>query len=270
MGEFTFEIWVKPDRSFPIGPVWRGTKAQMVNWAEYDNKPYASDSWWLVGNWLVDGFSRPHGFDAGDSREGSFGLQFYGGGRIRWMFADADLGMPTGKVWAVEVYPAAQTPSLLDDRWHSIACVRRWREPEGAALELWVDGKMIAHEDIPNRIDMRRFWDALPHPNNPKELRGWAIGSEVMTAWDYYFNQYEDYKGLVDEIRFWSRARSASELSNDWRRSVDDRAPGLVAHFAFDEGEGDIDHDQLDPRYQFRLHRRQPDSWSPDNAPLDR
>jgi hypothetical protein len=75
---------------------------------------------------------------------------------------------------------------------------------------------------------------------------------------------------LVDEIRSWSRARTPSELSKDWRRSVEDRAPGLVAHFALDEGEGDIVHDRLDPRYQFRLHRRQPDSWSPDNAPLDR
>ncbi len=56
------------------------------------------------------------------------------------------------------------------------------------------------------RVNMRQFWDSLPHPRNPKAVGGWCWGSEVMTAWNYYFTQYEDYKGLLAELRFWDRA----------------------------------------------------------------
>ena len=65
----------------------------------------------------------PDGFDAFDTRESTFSLQMYGGGRIRWMFADKDLEIP-GKVYAVQAYPAAAVTSFLDGKWHHIACVR--------------------------------------------------------------------------------------------------------------------------------------------------
>ena len=30
-GEFTFELWIKPDADFPVGPVWRAqTPSQLV------------------------------------------------------------------------------------------------------------------------------------------------------------------------------------------------------------------------------------------------
>lgn len=267
-GEFTFEVWIKPDESFPVGPVWRAGYNQLTNWSEADPEPYGSPGWWLPGNWLLDGHTRPEGFNAGDSREGTFSLQFYGGGRLRWMFADGKDGLPQGMVWAVQAWPASSTPSLLDGRWHHVAAVRRWREPEGARLELWVDGALVAQTDIPQRIDMRRWWDDLAHPDDPSELGGWAIGAEVMTAWNYAFTQYEDYKGLVDEIRLWDRAMSADEIAAHWREAVPPDASGLVGRYGFDEGQGTRIDDAQDASRPITLHKPQPRSWSGEDAPL--
>jgi len=38
-GEFTFEVWIKPDNSFPVGPTDRGTLGQLTNWAVQDERP---------------------------------------------------------------------------------------------------------------------------------------------------------------------------------------------------------------------------------------
>lgn len=88
VGEFTLELWIKPDNSFPVGDTDRGTIGQLTNWTEYDVRPYSRADWWYEGNWLLDGHTRPRGFSPSDSREGTFSLQFYGGGRLRWIFAD--------------------------------------------------------------------------------------------------------------------------------------------------------------------------------------
>lgn len=260
-GEFTLSLWIRPDAGYPVGPTYRASKMQLTHWSDADPEPYSSDGWWLPGNFLLDGHTRPAGFLAGATREGTFSLQFYGGGRLRWMFADGDLDVP-GKVWAVQAWPASSTSSLLDGQWHHVATVRRWREPQGATLELWIDGLRVAQTEIPDRVDMRRWWDALAHPDDPPELGGWAIGAEVMTAWDYVFNQYEDYKGLVDDLALWNRALTPEELAA--RPRSDD---GLVAHFGFDEGQGTRVADRLDPGYTLHIHRGTPRTWSPESAP---
>lgn len=267
-GEFAFEMWIKPDTGFPVGPVWRSGYNQLSNWSDADPEPYSSDGWWLSGNWLLDGHTRPRGFGPGDSREGTFSLQFYGGGRLRFMFADASEKMPKGMVHAVQAWPASDTPSLLDGSWHHVVALRRWREPSGATLELWVDGKRVGATDIPLRTDMRRFWNQLAHPDDPKELGGWSLGAEVMTAWNYAFTQYEDYKGLVDEVRLWGRAPSPDEIE-EWARGGPTRnAAQLLAHFPLDEQKGAILRDRLDQRSSWRLHRGTLRSWSAENAPV--
>lgn len=266
-GEFAFEIWVKPDAGYPVGTVWRGSYDQLKNWSDADPEPYSSDGWWLTGNWLLDGHTRPEGFRAGDTREGTFSLQFYGGGRLRFMFADDKASAPKGMVHAVQAWPASTTPSLLDGKWHHVVAVRRWREPAGATLELWIDGRRIAATDIPHRTDMRRFWDKLSHPGDPAELGGWSLGAEVMTAWNQVFTQYEDYKGLVSGMRFSGRAPSAAEIDG-WAKAAPlrDRA-GLLADFPLDEGTGDIVRDRIDPGYMLKLHRAGPRSWSAESPP---
>jgi hypothetical protein len=267
-GEFTLELWIKPDSKFPVGLTARGTIDQLINWSDFDPKPYSRGDWWYSGNWLLDGHTRPRGFSQGDTREGTFSLQFYGGGRLRWMFADSGTEIPVGKVWAAQAYPASTTPSLLDGKWHHVACVRRWIEETGAQLELWIDGRLIATEKIPQRVNMRKFWDQLPHPDNPKNLGGWSWGSEVMTSWNFFFTQYEDYKGLMDELRFYDRAKSADELANRWTETVTGGEKGLVGYFPMNEGKGKLTRDKLDQSRVITLHKLSKESWSKENAPV--
>jgi hypothetical protein len=266
-GEFSFEIWVKPDTSFPVGSTRRGTSDQLINWSDADPRPYADHGWWLAGNWLIDGHTRPEGFDGGDTREGTFSLQFYGGGRLRWMFADKKEGMPPGMVWTVQATPAESTPSLLDGNWHHVVAVRRWREPSGATLELWINGALIGSTDIPDRINMRRFWDNLAHPGDPAELGGWALGAEVMTAWNYEFSQYEDYKGLVDDIRMWGKALTPEQIKRLATGARPASKRGLLSHFSFDEGSGTVTRDRLDSNLTINLHRWSNENWSKENSP---
>lgn len=266
--EFALEMWIKPDPTKPVAETYPASRAQLTAWSSYDPAPYSSDGWWIRGNFLLDGHSRPEGFMAGNSREGTLSLQFYGGGRLRFMFADKKEGMPRGMVYAVQATPAASAPSLLDGRWHHVVALRRWREPAGATLELWIDGERIGATDIPDRTDMRRFWDQPAHPGDPKELGGWSLGAEVMTAWNYAFTQFEDYKGLLDDLRMWDRALAPDEirrLAGGW--TPERRTRGLVAHFAFEEGGGSLARDAVDPSYQLILQRPTPLSWSEENAP---
>lgn len=261
--EFTVQLWIKPDPSFPVGPVWRASKRQLSNWSDADPEPYSSAGWWMSGNWLIDGMSRPQGYAAGANRVGSFGLQFYGGGRLRWLFGDGEAGMPEGGVRAVQAWPADTAAGLLDGRWHRVAAVRRWRAEGGATLELWIDGRRVAATPTPLRTDMWSYWRELAHPDDPEPLGGWAIGSEVMTAWDYEFNQYEDYKGLVDEISLWNRALSERELADPWRV----RVPAPSVRYRFDESRGERVNADTPGHAPLRLHKTRPESWSAEDAP---
>lgn len=270
-GEFSLELWIKPDNSYPVGDVWAPSFDQLRNWSNEDPRPYSSGGWWITGNWLLDGHTRPRGFNNGDTREGTLSLNFYGGGRLRFMFADKTEGMPVGGVYAVQAWPATETPSLLDGRWHHVVALRRWREPTGAILELWIDGARIASTDIPDRTDMRRFWDDLAHPEDPPQLGGWSLGAEVMTAWRYAVTQFEDYKGLVDDLRFWSRALAPAEIERlaRGRRPAPDEA-GLSAWFPFDEGGGRTTAARNDRSYRLTLHRTTSRNWAQENAPAAR
>jgi len=266
-GEFALEMWIKPDASFPVGEVWPPSYGQLKNWSSEDNKPYSHPMWWVSGNWLLDGHTRPRGYGPGDTREGTLSLQFYGGGRLRFMFADKTENMPKGGVYTVQAPVTSEAPSLLDGKWHHIIALRRWREPAGATLELWIDGRRTGTTDIPDRIDMRRFWDTLAHPQDPKELGGWAMGSEVMTAWNYAVTQFEDYKGLVDDLQLWGRALDPAEIASRARGEATGSPQGRLAHFAFDEGKGDAAADRVNPSLKLRLYRMSRANWSAENAP---
>ncbi|MEO3679031.1 LamG-like jellyroll fold domain-containing protein [Rheinheimera fenheensis] len=262
--EFSLEVWIKPDNSFPVGSVPRGTFDQLTNWSSADPAPYSTPGWWLQGNWLLDGHSRPEGFALNHTREGSFSLQLYGGGRVRWLFSDGSPEVPeNGRTWAIQAYPADTVPSLLDGNWHQVICIRRWTEDGKAALELWVDGNLIAKQLISSRVNMRQFWDSVPHPKDPENLGGWSWGAEVMTAWGFYFTQYEDYKGHIDDIRFWNKALNKEEIFNLINRQPLNSTPGLLAWYDFSEGVGPVAADRFDKTGQRQLILyRMDSSWS--------
>jgi len=256
-GEFTMELWIRPNDSFPVGPVSGGAN-QRNNWSNVDNQPYSSGSWWYSGNFLLDGHNN------NTFRNGTFSLQFYGGGRVRWLFGDGANAGPGGH-WSVGAFPATNAPSLLDGQWHQVTLVRRWSGASAAALELWIDGTLIDSETSTARTDMRQWWNNWA--GFPGSQSGWFWGAEKQAAIGL-LGQYEDYKGLVDEVRFWSRAKSAAEISTGYMNPVTGTEPGLVGNYTFGEAAGTNICDSLTPAVCMQLVNAFPNVWSASNAPL--
>ncbi len=246
-GEFTFELWMRLDDSFPVGPA-TGGESQLREWCNVDNEPYSSGSWWYKGNFLLDGHNN-NSFDLG-----TFSLQFYGGGRLRWLFGDG--GSVAGH-WSVGAYPATTTASLLDDTWHAVAVVRRFSGASNATLELWIDGTRIATETSDVRTDMRMWWNDWSA--FPGDQPGWFWGAEKQAA-VLTIDQYEDYKGDIAELRYWSVARSESDLGTP--TAVTGSESGLVGWYPFDEGSGTQACDALDRTRCMTFMRTGPELWT--------
>jgi peptidoglycan/LPS O-acetylase OafA/YrhL len=218
-GEFTLEFFVQPDEKLPVGTTSDGV-SQLTNWSESDSSPYGDDAWWYVGNFLLDGHNNAA------FGEGTFSVQFHGAGRVRWLFGDGTAVDRPGKLWAVQAVPASSAPSLLDGQWHRVALVRRAGSPP--QLELWVDGSRVAATQIERMVDMRRWWSTWS--GYPAGQAGWFWGTEKQAAIGA-MAQWEDYKGGLDDVRFWTRALAPAELGSGKAASAD----GLAAEMSFDD-----------------------------------
>jgi hypothetical protein len=156
-------------------------------------------------------------------------------------------------VWSSQAYPASSTASLLDDVWHRVALVRR-----GRALELWIDATMIAVETSTELTDLTRWFDGWDGFYPGQE--GWFFGAEKQAAIGS-ISQYEDYKGDIAEMRFWTVARSTAVLAGEHDRAVRGTEPELAGWFRFDEGSGDRACDSLDRARCMVLVRFRDDLW---------
>ena len=258
-GEFTLEVWIRPNNAYPTGSTASGS-GQLNNWSSADLAPYSSSGWWYEGNFLLDG----HNNAGSNFHNGTFTLQFYGRGRVRWLFGDGASGNLSGRVWSVGAYPATNAPSLLDGQWHHLALVRRFSGSSGSQLELWQDGVLIDTESSSARTNMRQWWDNWS--GFYSDQRGWFWGAEKQAAIGA-FSQYEDYKGLVDELRFWSRAKSSSELNTNWRAAVTGGESGLVGRYAFGEGSGSSTCSSITTSNCITLINA-PNAWNTAEAPV--
>ncbi len=259
-GEFTLELWIRPNNAFPFGPTTDGTAGQRTNWTDTDNSPYSSGDWWFAGNFLLDGHNNSSFAD------GTFSLQFYGSGRLRWLFGDGVSGSNPGGIWSVGAFPASGAPNVVDGQWHQISLVRRFTGVSNSVLELWIDGVLTATEMSTARTDMRQYWNNWS--GFPAGQQGWFWGVEKQAAIGL-LTQYEDYKGLLDELRFWSRAKSAAEIANNFRAPVNGNEAGLVGYFVFAEGSGSNACDSKAPAQCIVLISPAPAVWNAGEAPLD-
>lgn len=257
-GEFTLELWIKPDETYPLGGTSGGAD-QLNNWSDADNAPYSSGTWWYEGNFLLDGHNNGSGFALG-----TFSLQFYGGGRVRWLFGDGEDAGPGGH-WSVGAYPASSTPSLLDGSWHQLTLVRRFAGVSEADLELWVDGALVDSERSTARTDMRMWFDAWT--GFPGAQEGWFWGAEKQAAVGV-LSQYEDYKGLVAELRFWSIAKPAATIATSFASAVQGNEPGLSGWYPMNEGVGTTTCDVLDASRCITLYEMKPGYWVSEGPPL--
>lgn len=105
---------------------------------------------------------------------------------------------------------------LAPGQWHHLAATY-----DGAAARIYVDGAEVA--STPRSGTIRASSDALEIGSQPTQTR--------------FFD------GGIDEVRLWSRARSAAEIANDAASPPPGNAgnqAGLVAHWPFDEGSGQL------------------------------
>lgn len=251
-GELTLELWIRLDESFPIGSTASGSD-QLTNWSDADEEPYSSCCWWFAGNFLLDGHNNANFTD------GTFSLQLYGGGRLRWLLGDGVSAGPGGH-WSIGAYPATSTPSLLDGQWHRVNLVRRWSGATDALLELWIDGALVATETSPTRIDLRFWWDAWS--GFPSGQEGWFWGAEKQAAIGV-LSQYEDHKGLIDEVRFFNRALTPGELATGGCFA----SPGPIGFYTIEEGTGSSTCDALAPSSCMTLIDMKPGFWSRASPP---
>jgi len=259
-GEFTFELWFKPDNSYMYGTTNNGALGQLTNWTSepFDPKPSDGGGWWFKGNFLLDGHSNT-------SALGTFSLQFYSSGRMRWHFEDSS------GYYGLQAENVNQSPQLVDGNWHHVTVVRRWSGASNAQLELWVDGVLIDTQISSTQESMRPYWDTWL--NFATDQEGWFWGTEKQAAIGF-LDQYEDFKGLVDEVRFWTRAKTSIEIQNNYTNAVDGTETNLVGLFRFVEQTGTTSCNEINTNAVadgdcIDLINMKPGYWETENAPVN-
>lgn len=239
-GEFTLELFFKclVNGTYALGDInTNGTSSSLPQrqlWSSYNPAKYASfDStygeWWYHGNFLIDG----HNNTSGRLDEGTFSLQI-AAGRPRWTFSDGTAAVDAlnGDMYGVQ---STATNTVLDNEWHHVHLVRRWSGASDADLELWLDGTLQDSVTIPNRVNMAtNFWDSWT--NYPTGEQNWMFGTEKQAARGVLVN-WEDFKGQLGQIRFWSRALSTGECGNAFN-VIAGNETGLVEYYNFSEQSG--------------------------------
>jgi hypothetical protein len=111
-----------------------------------------------------------------------------------------------------------QPHGAYDSTWHHFLGVYALDH-----VEFWVDGQHVS--------SVRHGLGALTH----QPLTDLYIGAGLPVTLE---NEY--FAGRIDEVRIWDYARSPAEIAASWYTSVVGPAPGLVAYWSFDEGQGQV------------------------------
>ncbi len=98
---------------------------------------------------------------------------------------------------------------LTVNAWNHIA-----QTYDGNRLKAYVNGALVADVDAPER------------PNaNPIKYLGQGVS-------DYYYH----FKGAMDELRIWNRARTAAEIKDNYTKAVAPNDPDLLLYYSFNQG----------------------------------
>jgi len=110
-------------------------------------------------------------------------------GAVRWIMRDAWNNCFLSTTWS-------WYPVYSDGQWHHVAAVR-----DGTNAQLWVDGELMDSRD-----------DAIPIYNNQPLYVG--NSSRVMNYYNgnSYHYSYDNWGGLLDEVRVYGRALSGTEI----------------------------------------------------------
>jgi glucose/arabinose dehydrogenase/PKD repeat protein len=126
-------------------------------------------------------------------RTALFKVRTGGGGLVYGLYANRNTGFPMAEALIGSLRNATGTAGLPLDQWSHIAATY-----DGAVLRLFVNGAQTAATTISGALT-----------TSTGEL--WIGGNPVWAEW---------YAGLLDEVRVYQRALTASELQADMARSV--------------------------------------------------
>lgn len=203
-GDFTVELWL------------RGTLADNDTQNAGGDVELFGFPEWIFGNIVVDR-------DIWGDSDADWGVSI-AGGFVRFGTGAGDGGD--------DVQHTLEGGDLvLDGSWHHVAVVR---DATTGRKRIYVDGRLDV-ESSPGVSD-----DDISYPDGGV--------ADPVTPWGPYLvlaaekhdagPAHPSFAGYLDELRVWSVARTASQISNNYRGLVEPDAPGLVASYRFEEKSG--------------------------------
>ena len=106
------------------------------------------------------------------------------------------------------------TTKYTDTAWHHWACTF---DAATKARRIYCDGVQVAADNANSNF----------------------LGTGPVMIGRAPWDNFSWFKGAVDDVRFWSVARSAADVAANMNTRLAANTPGLLAHYLFDEGGGD-------------------------------
>ena len=147
---------------------------------------------------------------------------YYGFNAILYVGTDGKLYGTTD-----EEYLINSDVVVNDGAWHSVALV--FDETSGTQ-SLYLDGQLVGSGS-------GYFYG---YPSDSYDQVGTGYTQYLPNARPGWYG----FQGQIDDVQIWSVARSAAEVAQDASAPVSATAPGLVADYPFDEGQGPTAYDQ--------------------------
>gem|GEM_PF-2170912 len=176
------------------------------DYVELGNPPFYANSF-AIETWIKPtGKATGTVFNVKDqTRNSAMFLMFNGNGQLRFTIRN-----PAGISGGVEI---VSTTAFTDNKWHHVAAVKG----DDDKTYLYVDGKL---EKASTRT-IADFGGTKPYVV--------FLGMNVPGAERYY-------KGIMDEVRIWDRARTQEEIAIDYDKALRGTEAGLHAYYKFDQG----------------------------------
>jgi hypothetical protein len=107
--------------------------------------------------------------------------------------------------------------NVNDGQWHHVAAVY-----DGKDLSLYVDGK------VDGTASVKTSGYLIPTNNYPV-----LIGENAQSTG-------RNFNGQIDDVRIWSKARSAEDIANNYNKTLTGTEAGLLAYYQLDENSGGL------------------------------
>ena len=192
---------------------------------------------WFFGNFIFDGHQN---FEQNPGRD-SFDVVVANSGRLKVVLDPGN----------------SETDGVTDvvtgGSWRHVAVVREWVGVTDHRIRIYVDGQIDGEQTYSGRDPL-----LLIFPYWGTERADWAGAGP---------DDFPDYHGLIDEIRYWSVARTQAEIQATMSVELTGAEPGLVHYLRLNEGQGALANDMVSDNDGI-LFNLQPGTWVPSDAPI--